>query len=130
MTQPPNLRIVTEDQHTWDELDGKPSTFPPTTHTHTKDDVGLGNVDNTSDAAKPVSTATRAALDGKAASSHTHTPDEVGLGNVDNTSDAAKPISTATQTALDGKEPDSWSGSQSAYDALGTKDPERTYYIL
>ena len=31
-------------------------------HTHTKSEVGLGNVDNTSDAAKPVSTATQAAL--------------------------------------------------------------------
>ena len=31
-------------------------------HTHTADEVGLGNVDNTSDAAKPVSTATQAAL--------------------------------------------------------------------
>lgn len=38
----------------------------------TKADVGLGNVDNTSDASKPVSTATQTALDGKAASSHTH----------------------------------------------------------
>jgi hypothetical protein len=38
----------------------------------TKSDVGLGNVDNTADTAKPVSTATQAALDGKAATSHTH----------------------------------------------------------
>lgn len=38
----------------------------------TKTDVGLSNVDNTSDAAKPVSTATTTALAGKAASVHTH----------------------------------------------------------
>ena len=38
----------------------------------TKSSVGLGNVDNTSDANKPISTATQAALDSKAASSHTH----------------------------------------------------------
>lgn len=37
-----------------------------------KGDVGLGNVDNTSDAAKPVSSATQTALNGKAATSHTH----------------------------------------------------------
>jgi hypothetical protein len=42
------------------------------TVTLAKADVGLGNVDNTSDANKPVSTATQTALDGKAASSHTH----------------------------------------------------------
>lgn len=35
-------------------------------HGHTKDQVGLGNVDNTSDANKPVSTAQQAALDTKA----------------------------------------------------------------
>ena len=34
-------------------------------HTPTKSDVGLSNVDNTSDAAKPISTATQTALDGK-----------------------------------------------------------------
>lgn len=69
-------------------------------HTHAKSEVGLANVDNTSDAAKPVSTATQTALNAKAATSHTHTKSEVGLANVDNTSDANKPISTATQTAL------------------------------
>jgi hypothetical protein len=37
-----------------------------------KGDVGLGNVDNTADTAKPVSTAQQTALDGKAATSHTH----------------------------------------------------------
>lgn len=36
-------------------------------HTHTKDQVGLTNVDNTSDANKPISTATQTALDGKQA---------------------------------------------------------------
>lgn len=36
----------------------------------TKTDVGLGNVDNTSDANKPVSTATQAALDTKATKSY------------------------------------------------------------
>jgi hypothetical protein len=34
-------------------------------HTVTKSDVGLGNVDNTADTAKPVSTAQQTALDGK-----------------------------------------------------------------
>ena len=38
-----------------------------------KADIGLGNVDNTSDINKPVSTAVQNALSGKAASSHTHT---------------------------------------------------------
>ena len=62
-------------------------------HGVTKSDVGLGNVDNVSDANKPVSTATQAALDLKA--------NQTAISNIDNTSDANKPVSTATQTALD-----------------------------
>ena len=75
----------------------------------TKSDVGLANVDNTTDAGKPVSTATQTALDLKAPLANPTftgtvagiTKTMVGLGSVDNTTDAAKPISTATQTALD-----------------------------
>lgn len=81
--------------------------------------VGLSNVDNTSDANKPISTATQTALNAKEntitagttsqywrgdKSWQTLNKSAVGLGNVDNTSDANKPISTATQTALNGKQ--------------------------
>ena len=77
---------------TWSELQGKPSTFPPSAHTHTISEItdfptfktiegqsviGAGNID----------------LD----------KNSVGLGNVDNTSDLNKIISTATQTALNAK---------------------------
>lgn len=53
------------------------STFAALSHTHTKAEAGLGNVDNTSDANKPVSSATQTALDGKAPSSHSHATSEV-----------------------------------------------------
>ena len=85
-----------------------------------KSDVGLGSVDNTADASKPVSTAQQTALDLKANLSGPTftgtvtiptlavtttatgiTKSMVGLGNVDNTADTAKPVSTAQQTALD-----------------------------
>ena len=77
-------------------------------------------MDNTSDANKPISTATQAALNAKQDAITAGTTSQyfrgdktfqpldksaVGLGNVDNTSDANKPISTATQTALDAKAP-------------------------
>lgn len=83
--------------------------------------VGLANVDNTSDADKPISTATASALAGKEPTISAATTGDyyrgdktfqpldkaaVGLGNVDNTSDADKPISTATQAALDLKADD------------------------
>jgi len=77
----------------------------------TKSSVGLANVDNTSDANKPVSSATSTALALKASlASPTFTgtvsgitKSMVGLSNVDNTADSAKPVSTAQQTALDAK---------------------------
>ena len=88
-------------------------TFTGTVGGISKTMVGLPNVDNTSDANKPISTATQTALDLKAPINNpTFTgtvggisKTMVGLGNVDNTSDAGKPISTATQTALDLKAP-------------------------
>lgn len=67
----------------------------------TKADVQLSNVDNTSDADKPVSSAQAAAIT-SAMSSITKT--SIGLGNVDNTSDASKPVSTAQQVALNAKQ--------------------------
>ena len=84
-------------------------------HEVTAEQVGLGNVDNTRDINKPVSTAQQTALNekvdktlrinGYALSDGDVSlgKSDVGLGNVDNTSDANKPISTATQSALDGK---------------------------
>lgn len=41
-------------------------------HAVTKAQVGLGSVDNTSDLAKPISTATQSTFDTKAATNHTH----------------------------------------------------------
>ena len=93
-------------------------------HKVTKDQIGLGKVDNTSDLEKPVSAATeklvtdtKTELQGLISQNsadlsnhlrdynnpHQVTKEQVGLGNVDNTSDRDKPISDATQTALDGK---------------------------
>lgn len=82
----------------------------------TKANIGLGNVDNTSDVNKPISTATQTAINLKADAialtthtsntnnPHATTKAQVGLSNVDNTSDANKPLSGATQTALSLKE--------------------------
>jgi hypothetical protein len=98
-----------------------------------KNTVGLSNVNNTADTAKPISNATKVALDTKVSTltfSNTLaikadtselvlkapiasptftgtvagiTKEMVGLSAVDNTSDINKPISTATHTALDSK---------------------------
>lgn len=76
-----------------------------------KADVGLGNVDNTSDAAKPVSTATQTALNGKAASTHTHAAA---------TTIAAGFMSAADKTKLDGMP--SGGTAVSYYVATGSKE--------
>ena len=96
-------------------------TFPTPT------EINLGNVDNTADVNKPISTATQTALDLKGNQTEVDlntakvgiTPTQasdittnnakvsdinhvtIELANVDNTSDANKPVSTAQQTALD-----------------------------
>ena len=82
--------------------------------TLSKEDVGLGNVENTSGSNLPVSTAMQEALDTKVDKTITVnskalsgniilTASDIGLGKVNNTSDSEKPISTATQAALDSK---------------------------
>ena len=89
-----------------------------------KNTVGLSNVNNTSDTAKPISNATKLQLDTKVSTetfsstidllapiaSPTFTGNVrgitkamVGLNNIDNTSDTAKPISNATKLVLDTK---------------------------
>jgi hypothetical protein len=83
-------------------------TFTGTVSGVSKAMVGLGNVDNTTDIGKPISTATQTALDLKAPiASPTFTgtvsgisKSMVGLGDVDNTADANKPVSTAAAAAL------------------------------
>ena len=52
------------------------NTFALKSHTHSKSEVGLGNVDNTSDADKPVSNATQQALNLKANSNDVYTKSE------------------------------------------------------
>jgi hypothetical protein len=103
-----NLKLdILDAEDTYAPIDSP--TFTGTVAGVTKSMVGLGNVDNTSDADKPISDDTQVALDLKAPLANPTftgtvsgiTKSMVGLGSVDNTSDANKPVSTATQTALD-----------------------------
>jgi hypothetical protein len=105
----PNAHNSSAGQVLTTDANGVASWSTPTSPTATS--VGLNNVNNTSDADKPISTLTQTALDLKAPlASPTFTGTVagitsamVGLGNVNNTSDLDKPVSTATQTALDDK---------------------------
>jgi hypothetical protein len=99
-------------------VDTAAQSLSGTQKTNAKTNIDLQNVDNTSDLAKPISTATQTALNAKentitaTTSADYYRGDKtfqplnkaaVGLANVDNTSDLNKPISTATQAALNGK---------------------------
>lgn len=78
-------------------------------HNVTKTQVGLGNVDNTSDANKPISTATQTALKSKAPINNPTftgtvsgiTKSMIGLGNVDNTADNVKNVASAVKATQD-----------------------------
>lgn len=82
-------------------------------HEVTKEQIGLGNADNTADADKPISNETKKALDEKAERTeflkhtsdklnpHAVTKEQLGLENVDNTSDMNKPISYQALSEFD-----------------------------
>lgn len=72
----------------WAGITDKPSTFPPSGHSHPASEITDSTAAGRSILTAADATAQRMAL---------------GLANVDNTSDASKPISTATQAALDNK---------------------------
>lgn len=106
-----------------------------------KGDVGLGNVDNTADADKPVSTAQQAALDkkvdktttvnGHALSGNvTVTKGDVGLGNVDNTADSVKNVATAVKATQDGSGNvivDTYATKTDLQNGLAGKSSTKTY---
>ena len=73
-----NIEQVTNLQS---ELNNKAPLSPTTDKNNpqnvSKSQVGLGNVDNTSDSDKPISTATQQALNDKADTNHTHTMSQV-----------------------------------------------------
>lgn len=99
------------DVQTWDNLSGKPSTFPPSAHNH--DDLYYTETEiNTKLAGKANSSHTHKKTDitdfptsmpasdvkawAKADTKPVYTKSEVGLGNVDNTADKDKSVKYAT----------------------------------
>lgn len=88
----------------------------------TKADVGLSNVENTSDASKPVSTATQTALNAKAAASHNHDASYAAAGhNHDASYEAAGAVASHAATAdpHTGYQKESERGAANGYASLG-----------
>lgn len=119
------------DVQTWDNLSGKPSTFPPSTHNH--DDRYYTETEiNTKLAGKANSSHTHKKADitdfptsmpasdvkawAKADTKPSYSKSEVGLGNVDNTADKDKSVKYATSA-----------GAASSVDWSGVKNRPGTY---
>lgn len=119
------------DVQTWDNLSGKPSTFPPSTHNH--DDRYYTETEiNSKLAGKANSSHTHKKTDitdfptsmpasdvkawAKADTKPTYTKSEVGLGNVDNTADKDKSVKYATSA-----------GAASSVDWSGIQNKPGTY---
>lgn len=105
----------------------------------TKSRVGLGNIDNTSDANKPVSTATQALLDGKAGLAHTHAQTDItGFATALSAKADASSLSAVATTGsyndltdapTGGGTLSTWQGTQAQYDALSTYDGSTIYTV-
>lgn len=119
------------DVQTWDNLSGKPSTFPPSTHNH--DDRYYTETEiNTKLAGKANSSHTHKKADitdfptsmpasdvkpwAKADTKPSYSKSEIGLGNVDNTADKDKSVKYATSA-----------GAASSVDWSGVKNKPGTY---
>lgn len=98
----------TADAVSWDHVTGKPSTFTPATHTHTKSQI------TDFPTSLPASDVSAWA---KAASKPSYSKAEVGLGNVDNTADSAKSVNMATklQTYKSGSTTETYGASYPLY---------------
>lgn len=98
-------------------------------HSVTKAQVGLSNVDNTSDANKPISILTQAALDLKAALSHTHDDRYYTEGETDALLDTKQPLD-GDLTAIAGLTPTTDNFIVSAASAWASRTPSQVKTTL
>jgi hypothetical protein len=91
-----------------------------------KNDVGLGSVDNTSDAAKPISTAAQTALDGKATLSHTHPSSSISDSTATGRSVLTATDAAAARTAIGAGTSSLVLGTSSATAKAGDYAPTKT----
>jgi hypothetical protein len=132
--------------HAWDEVTSKPTTFPPTAHTHPVSDVdGLQAALGDKAASSHTHPVTDLTATGTASSSTYLRGDGSWATPTDTTysvpTQAEAEAGTATtgrafsaqrvaQGAIAASGKKDWQGTQAQYDALGTKEADRTYWIV
>lgn len=102
--------LVADTTPDWSQIDNKPSAFTPATHTHTKEQVGLGKVDNTSDAEKNSAVAT---LTNKTINGDNNTITKVNSLKNQNGNTEIK----------------TRAGTKAQHTAVGTKDANTLYFV-
>ena len=92
-------------------------------HSVTKSQVGLGNVDNTSDLNKPISTATQNALDALDSAKSSNADGSTIVDNGATISTVAVKEQNANVSVKE------WVGTKAQYDAIATKDANTIYTV-
>ena len=89
---------------TWNNVSGKPSTFPPSSHTHKKSQITDFPTSLKNPTALTIQTngTTAATYDGSAAKTVNITKSSIGLGSVNNTADSAKSVKYAASAGAVG----------------------------
>jgi hypothetical protein len=100
----------------------------PTQVTAVKTGLGLENVDNTSDADKPVSNAQQSALDDKQDILSEGPFVDGDKTKLDDIEDGAEVNEINNDASTNNTISDIWSGTQAQYDALGTYDNATLYF--
>ena len=116
--------VGAEDTATWDGVTGKPATFPPSAHKHPVTDL---------DATGTRSASTYLRGDGSWATPpdttySVPTQEEAEAGTA--TTARAFSAQRVAQASIAASGKKDWQGTQAQYDALGTKDADRTYWIV
>lgn len=104
-----NGKAASSHTHAWSAITSKPTTFTPSAHAHPISEI----------------TGLQTALNNKSETTHSH-----AWGDITGKPSTFPPTAHTHTPESIGAEPASWTGTQAQYDAIGTKSPNITYYVV